>query len=77
MIIVMMGAPGAGKGTQSEVLEEELGLVHVSSGDLLRENRRRGTELGKVADGFMSQGQLVPDNLVIAMIIERLSEPDV
>ena len=77
MIIVMMGAPGAGKGTQSELLQEELGFVHVSSGDLLRDNRKRGTELGKAADQYMSQGQFVPDKLVIDMIVDRLSEPDV
>lgn len=77
MIIVMMGAPGAGKGTQADILQDELDMVHVSSGDLLRENRNQGTELGKVADTYMSRGELVPDNLVISMIIERLEKPDV
>jgi len=77
MIIILLGAPGAGKGTQAELLEEELQMVHVSSGDLLRDNIKRGTELGKVADGYMSKGELVPDNLVIEMILERIDAPDV
>ena len=62
--MIIMGAPGAGKGTQSDVLVKELGVVHISSGDLLRENRRLGTELGKSAAEYMSKGQLVPDDLV-------------
>jgi adenylate kinase len=77
MIIVLLGAPGAGKGTQAEILEERLGLVHVSSGDLLRDHRKRGTELGKIADKYMAKGELVPDDLVINMIMERLDAPDV
>lgn len=77
MIIILLGPPGAGKGTQSEILERQLRLVHVSSGDLLREHRAKGTELGKVADGYMSEGELVPDNLVIEMIVDRISAPDV
>src|SRR5438034_2641414 len=76
MIIVLLGAPGAGKGTQAEILEERLGLVHVSSGDLLRDHRKRGTELGKVAEGYMTRGELVPDNLVIEMIMDRIDAPD-
>src|ERR1044071_4579155 len=76
MIIILLGAPGAGKGTQAEILEERLQMVHVSSGDLLRDHRKRGTELGKVAEGYMVKGELVPDNLVIQMITERLSAPD-
>jgi adenylate kinase len=77
MIIILLGAPGAGKGTQSEILEDRLGLVHVSSGDLLRDHRKRGTELGKIADQYMAKGQLVPDDLVIKMVMERLDAPDV
>src|SRR5438105_14768399 len=76
MIIVLLGAPGAGKGTQAEILEERLGLVHVSSGDLLRDHRKRGTELGKIAEGYMVKGELVPDDLVIDMILDRLAAPD-
>ncbi len=77
MIIILLGAPGAGKGTQSEILQERLNMMHVSSGDLLREHRKRGTELGKVAESYMTRGDLVPDDLVIAMIVERLAAPDV
>ena len=76
MIIVMLGAPGAGKGTQSKVLQDELNLVHISSGDLLRDNIRRGTALGKTADDYITKGELVPDKLMIDMIADRLAEPD-
>lgn len=76
MIIIMLGAPGAGKGTQSEVLKENLQMVHISSGDLLRDNIKRGTELGAVANQYMSKGDLVPDNLIIEMILDRLLLPD-
>jgi len=76
MIIIMLGAPGAGKGTQSEILSEELGMVHVSSGDLLRDHRKRGTELGNTAEAYMVKGELVPDDLIIEMIVDRLAAPD-
>ena len=77
MIIIMLGAPGAGKGTQSELLKETLQLVHISSGDLLRDNIKRETELGKIAYDYMNvKATLVPDDLVIAMILERLELPD-
>jgi adenylate kinase len=76
MIIILIGGPGAGKGTQSEILEQQLQMVHVSSGDLLRDNVKRGTELGKAADKYMSEGKLVPDKLVIEMIEDRLQAPD-
>jgi len=56
MIIILLGAPGAGKGTQSEVLEDRLRMVHVSSGDLLSDHRKRGTELGKIAQGYRDKG---------------------
>ncbi len=74
--IVMLGPPGAGKGTQAKVIAEELGLVHVSSGDLFRENLSNETELGKLAASFMNKGELVPDDVTIAMVEERLSRPD-
>lgn len=77
MIIVMLGAPGAGKGTQSKRLGDELRLVHISSGDLLRDNIQRETPLGKIANEYMNKGQLVPDGLIIDMIIDRLAEPDI
>ena len=76
MIIILIGGPGAGKGTQSEILEDRLGIVHVSSGDLLRDHVKRGTELGKAAQKYMSEGTLVPDKLVIEMIEDRLQGPD-
>lgn len=76
MYIVLLGPPGAGKGTQAEVLEEQTGLVHISSGDIFRENLKAQTELGKLAQGFMNRGELVPDDVTIAMIRERLSRPD-
>ncbi len=71
--IVLLGPPGAGKGTQAEVLEEQTGLVHISSGDIFRENLKAQTELGKLAQGFMNRGELVPDDVTIAMIRERLA----
>ncbi|HNW94979.1 MAG TPA: adenylate kinase [Anaerolineaceae bacterium] len=74
--IVMLGPPGAGKGTQAKVIAEKLGLVHVSSGDLFRENLSRQTDLGKLAQTYMTKGELVPDDVTIAMVKERLSRPD-
>ena len=74
--IILLGPPGAGKGTQAEIVSEKLGLVHISSGDIFRENLKQQTELGKLAQGFMSRGELVPDDVTIAMIRERLSRPD-
>jgi adenylate kinase len=74
--IVMLGPPGAGKGTQAKVIAEELGLVHVSTGDLFRENLSRETELGKLAASYMNIGELVPDDVTIAMVEERLGRED-
>lgn len=74
--IVMLGPPGAGKGTQAKVLAENLGLIHVSSGDLFRENLNNETELGMLANTYMSKGELVPDDVTIAMVKERLARPD-
>ena len=74
--IVLLGPPGAGKGTQAEILAEKLQLPHISSGDIFRENIKNDTELGKLAKTFMSKGELVPDNLTIAMIRERFARPD-
>ena len=74
--IVMLGPPGAGKGTQAEILAQKLGLVHISSGDLFRENLSNQTELGKLAQTYMTKGELVPDDVTIAMVKERLSRPD-
>lgn len=74
--IVLLGPPGAGKGTQAEIISETLGLVHISSGDIFRENLKAQTQLGVLAQGYMSRGELVPDDVTIAMIRERLSRPD-
>lgn len=74
--IVLLGPPGAGKGTQAKLLAEHLGLVHISSGDLFRENLKGQTELGKLAQTYMNKGELVPDNVTIAMIRERIFRPD-
>jgi len=76
MYLVLLGPPGSGKGTQAERLEEQLGLPHVGSGDLFRENIRNETELGLLAKGYMDRGQLVPDDVTIAMVRERLRQPD-
>jgi adenylate kinase len=72
----LLGAPGAGKGTQAQYLEEQTGLVHVASGDLFRAALRQGTELGMLAKLYMDRGELVPDEVVIRMIIERISQDD-
>jgi adenylate kinase len=74
--IVLLGPPGAGKGTQAKIIAEKHGLVHVSSGDLFRENLKAQTGLGKQAQTFMNKGELVPDDVTIGMIRERLSRPD-
>jgi adenylate kinase len=74
--IVLLGPPGAGKGTQAQIVSKSLGLPHISSGDIFRENLKNQTELGKLAKGFMDRGELVPDDLTIAMIRDRLSRPD-
>lgn len=74
--IVLLGPPGAGKGTQAQIIAEKFGLIHVSSGDLFRNNLKRQTDLGKHAQTFMSRGELVPDDVTIAMVRERLSRPD-
>lgn len=76
MIIVLLGPPGAGKGTQAKTLAKRLGLVHISTGDILRQNVTSGTELGKQAKDFMESGALVPDTLVTRMLKERMAEPD-
>ncbi|MEL7591878.1 MAG: adenylate kinase [Anaerolineaceae bacterium] len=74
--IVLLGPPGAGKGTQAQIVAEKYGLVHVSSGDLFRENLKHETDLGKLAQTYMKRGELVPDDVTIAMVRDRLSRPD-
>ena len=75
-IVVLLGAPGAGKGTQARFLSEALGIPHIASGDLLRDHRRRGTPLGWAAQACMDRGDLVPDELVVEMVMDRLAASD-
>jgi adenylate kinase len=74
--IVLLGPPGVGKGTQAEILADTKDLAHVSSGDLFRENLKNQTDLGKLAKSFMDKGELVPDDVTIKMIRDRLGRPD-
>ena len=74
--IILLGPPGAGKGTQAEILAQTTKLVHISSGDLFRENIQNQTELGRLAKSYMDKGELVSDDLTIAMIRDRLSRAD-
>jgi adenylate kinase len=76
MRIILVGPPGAGKGTQAARLRETYDMVHLSTGDMLRAAVKAGTALGKQADGFMKRGDLVPDDVVIGMVLERIAEPD-
>jgi adenylate kinase len=76
MFLILLGAPGTGKGTQANVLAERFRWPHISTGDMLREAVAAGTDLGKTAKGYMDQGALVPDDLVIKMLVERISRPD-
>jgi adenylate kinase len=75
-VFLLLGAPGAGKGTQARFLAETLGVPHVASGELLRDHRDRGTALGHLAQGYMDRGDLVPDAVVVDMIADRLDQPD-
>jgi adenylate kinase len=75
-VIVLLGPPGAGKGTQAQAISQKMGLPHISSGDIFRENLKGQTELGQQARRYMDRGELVPDDLTIAMIRERLARPD-
>jgi adenylate kinase len=77
MRIILLGPPGAGKGTQAKVLAQELSLPHISTGDILRENVKAGTDLGKSAKDFMDRGLLVPDELMSKMLQERFSQEDI
>lgn len=74
--LVLLGPPGVGKGTQAKILSERTGLAHISSGELFRENIKNQTELGKLAQTYMNRGELVPDDVTIAMIRKRLSRAD-
>jgi adenylate kinase len=74
--IIFLGAPGAGKGTQAAIVAQELGLVHIASGDLFRQALEQGTELGIQAKSYMEKGMLVPDAITIRMVLERILAPD-
>lgn len=76
MNIIMLGAPGTGKGTIAGILAGELGIPQISTGDIFRKNIKEGTELGKLADSYISKGQLVPDDVTIKIIEDRLQQPD-
>ena len=76
MKIIMLGAPGAGKGTQAEMICEKFGLPHISTGDIFRANIKNGTELGKEAKKYMDQGLLVPDELTVKILLDRVAKDD-
>lgn len=76
MKIIMLGAPGAGKGTQAKKIADNYGIPHISTGDIFRANIKNGTELGKKAKGYMDQGLLVPDELVVDLVVDRVQKDD-
>ncbi|HWQ28492.1 MAG TPA: adenylate kinase [Dehalococcoidia bacterium] len=76
MRLILLGPPGAGKGTQAARIAEREGLAHISTGDMFRDAVREGTELGKLAKSYMDRGELVPDDVTIRMLLERLRRPD-
>lgn len=76
MKIIMLGAPGAGKGTQAKMIAEKYAIPHVSTGDIFRANIKNGTELGKEAKKYMDQGKLVPDELTVKILLDRVAQPD-
>ena len=74
--VILLGAPGAGKGTQAVLIARELGLAHIASGDLFRQEQNSGSELGKTAKSYMEKGLLVPDEVTVKMILGRIAAPD-
>jgi len=76
LYFILLGLPGAGKGTQAVLISQETGLVHITSGELFRENIRQQTELGRKAQPFVKQGLLVPDELTVGMLLDRIARPD-
>lgn len=76
MKIVMLGAPGAGKGTQAKMIAEKYSIPHVSTGDIFRANIKNGTELGKEAKSYMDKGELVPDELTVRILLDRVAQED-
>ena len=76
MKIIMLGAPGAGKGTQAKMIADKYSIPHISTGDIFRANIKNGTELGKKAKTYMDQGLLVPDELVVDLVVDRVGQED-
>ena len=76
MNVILLGAPGAGKGTQAEIISEKLGIPTISTGNILREAVKNGTEVGLKAKAFMEAGQLVPDEVIVGIVKERVAQPD-
>ncbi|MDK2867061.1 MAG: adenylate kinase [Clostridiales bacterium] len=76
MRLILLGPPGAGKGTQAEFIVEKYGIPHISTGDIFRKNIKEGTELGTRAKAFMDKGELVPDSLVVELVADRLNQAD-
>ena len=76
MNLILLGAPGAGKGTQAELLSEKLGIPAISTGNMLREAMKNGSELGKEVKQYMDEGSLVPDDVIMSIIVERVAQPD-
>ena len=76
MKIIMLGAPGAGKGTQAKMIAEKYSIPHISTGDIFRANIKEGTELGKKAKTYMDKGELVPDELVVDLVVDRVAKDD-
>ena len=76
MRLILLGPPGAGKGTQAEAIKDSYNLVHISTGDIFRKNMKEGTPLGKKAQEYVEKGQLVPDEVTVAMVEDRLKEED-
>lgn len=74
--VILLGAPGAGKGTQAVLIAQRLGLAHIASGDLFRQEQNSGSELGKIAGSYMEKGLLVPDEVTVKMILGRITDPD-
>ena len=76
MRIILLGAPGAGKGTQASILSERLNIPHISTGDIFRANIKEGTELGKIAEKYINEGKLVPDEVTVGIVTDRISKSD-
>jgi adenylate kinase len=76
LYVILLGAPGAGKGTQAVNISQRVELAHIASGDLFRQEQARGSELGNIAKSYMEKGQLVPDEVTVKMVLGRISAPD-